>query len=324
MRKVIISFFIFVLIFILGCGEFFEPDLSNKRVTLLAPADSTETPLSLITFWWDHLNDADWYHLQIVTPNFDYPVSLVLDTNITENMEVLKTRTALEYALFEVWNDFRWYIRRNEDLNSKVLIQALEIWIRLLAPFAPYLCEELWNIMDHETFVSVADWPDYDNTKVDVEAQETENLVKNVLEDTSNILQATKIVPKQIYYYSAAPWKWKIYLAALKKSESGNITINHLMKDLMKEPELKKVAGKLAKFAGGIVQEINRMPQDLKQKQLKVGVLDETELLKTAEKFFKKEFNVKLHIYIEDSSNIDDPQQKARFAKPYRPAIYIA
>ena len=68
-------------------------------------------------------------------------------TIITENMDVLKTRTALEYALFEVWNDFRWYIRRNEDLNSKVLIQALEIWIRLLAPFAPYLCEELWNIM---------------------------------------------------------------------------------------------------------------------------------------------------------------------------------
>ncbi|MCJ7720829.1 leucine--tRNA ligase [Candidatus Bathyarchaeota archaeon] len=242
---------------------------------------------------------------------------------VTESMEALKTRTALENALFEVWNDFRWYIRRKETFDSKVLKAALETWIRLLAPFAPYMCEEIWSKLDKTGFVSVADWPVIDTNKVDVKAEETENLIKNVLEDTSNILRATKMVPKQIYYYSAASWKWKAYMTALKKSASGNIVIGDLMKELMSDPELKTVAGKVAKFAQGIAQEINRMPEDMKQRQLQTGTLDETGLLEAAEAFFGREFNVKIHAYREDDPNIHDPQRKAGYAKPYRPAIYI-
>jgi leucyl-tRNA synthetase len=242
---------------------------------------------------------------------------------VTESMEALKTRTALENALFEVWNDFRWYIRRKEALNSNILKEALETWTRLLAPFAPYICEEIWSKTGHKNFVSLADWPVYDENKVDIKAEETENLIKNVLEDTSNILRATKMVPKEIYYYSAASWKWKAYLTALKKSVSGNVVIGELMKELMADPELKTVAGKIAKFAQGITQEINRMPEDMKQRQLQIGALDEAELLKKAETFFGGEFKVKIHAYRENDPNIHDPQKKAGHAKPYRPAIYI-
>jgi len=242
---------------------------------------------------------------------------------VTENMESLKTRTALENALFEVWNDFRWYIRRKETFDSKILEEALETWTRLLAPFAPYMCEEIWNKMGHEDFVSLAEWPVYDKNKVNVKAEETENLIKNVMEDTSNILRATKMVPKEIYYYSAASWKWKAYLTALKKSVSGTLAISDLMKELMADPELKQVAGKVAKFARGITEEINRMPEDMKQRQLQIGAIDETSLLGQAEAFFGREFNVKFHAYREDDPNIHDPQRKAELAKPYRPAIYI-
>ena len=158
---------------------------------------------------------------------------------------------------------------------------------------------------------------------MDIKAEETENLIKNVLEDTSNILRATKMVPKQIYYYSAASWKWKAYMTALKKSASGNIVIGALMKELMTDPELKTMAGKVAKFVQGIAQDINRMPEDMKQRQLQTGALDETGLLETAEAFFGREFNVKIHAYREDDPNIHDPQRKAGYAKPYRPAIYM-
>jgi len=242
---------------------------------------------------------------------------------VTENMEALKTRTALENALFEVWNDFRWYNRRKETFNSKILKEALETWTRLLAPFAPYMCEEIWNKMGHKDFVSLAEWPVYDEKQVNVQAEETENLIKNVLEDTANILRATKMVPKEIYYYSAASWKWKVYLTALKKSISVNVVLSDLMKELMADPELKTVAGKVAKFARGITEEINRMPEDMKQRQLQIGALDESSLLETAEAFFGREFNAKVHAYREDDQQLHNPQRKAGYAKPYRPAIYI-
>ncbi|HUT16836.1 MAG TPA: class I tRNA ligase family protein, partial [Acidobacteriota bacterium] len=242
---------------------------------------------------------------------------------VTENLEALKTRTSLENALFEVWNDFRWYIRRKETFNSKILKAALETWSLLLAPFAPYMCEEIWNKMGHEDFVSLAEWPVYDEKKVNVQAEETENLIKNVLEDTSNILRTTKMVPKEIYYYSAVSWKWKVYLTALKKSISTNVVLSDLMKELMTDPELKTVAGKVAKFARGITEEINRMPEDMKQRQLQIGALDEATLLGKAEAFFGREFNAKVHAYREDDQQLHDPQRKAGLAKPYRPAIYI-
>ncbi|MCW4035251.1 MAG: leucine--tRNA ligase [Candidatus Bathyarchaeota archaeon] len=242
---------------------------------------------------------------------------------VTENLEQLKTRTALENALFEIWNDFRWYIRRKGHFKSDTLKSALETWLKLLSPFAPHICEELWSKLGHTDFVSLAAWPVYDETKVNIQAEETENLTKNVMDDTSNILKATKMTPKKIYYYAAAPWKWKVYLTALKKSADGNIVVGALMKELMSNPDLKAVAGKVAKFAPTLVQEINRMPEDMKQKQLQVAELNETELLETSQEFFAREFNAKVFSFQEDSQDIVDPQSKAKFAKPYRPAIYI-
>jgi len=243
--------------------------------------------------------------------------------NVTESMETLKTRTATENAFFEVWNDFRWYARRKEKTDSKVLKEALEIWIHLLAPFAPYICEEIWNKIGKEGFVSLAEWPKYDEKKVDIQAEETENLIKNVLEDTSNILRATKMVPKKICYYSAAPWKWKVYLTALEKSTSTKITLSDLMKELMTDSEFKKMSEKVAKFARQIMEEINQMPGDKKQRQLQTGPIDENKTVKEAENFFEREFNAKIHTYREDDPKRHDPKRKAELARPYRPAIYI-
>ena len=129
--------------------------------------------------------------------------------------------------------------------------------------------------------------------------------------------------PKQIYYYTAAQWKWKAYLTALKLSETGTVVIGDLMKQLMADPELKQVANKIAKFARGLAEDINRMPDDMKKTQLQIGTINEKELLKQSADFFEREFNAKLHAYNEDDKEICDPQMKSGFAKPYRPAIYM-
>ena len=275
--------------------------------------------LSLAQNILDKANQPDYGHLE------QWLLGVLQERTkiVTENLEQLKTRTALENALFEIWNDFRWYIRKKGNFTSDTLKSALGTWVKLLSPFAPHICEELWSKLGHKDFVSLAPWPVYDETKVNIQAEETENLTKNVMDDTANILKATKMQPKRIYYYAAAPWKWQVYLVALKKSVDGNVVVGALMKELMSNPELKVVAGKVAKFAPQLVQEINRMPDDMKQKQLQVGELNETELLETSQEFFAREFNAEVFAFQEDSQDIDDPKNKAKFAKPYRPAIYI-
>ena len=120
----------------------------------------------------------------------------------------------------------------------------------------------------------------------------------------------------------------RVYDNKIKIRFAGRISMfpsdmQDLMKELMTDPQLKKVAAKVAKFAQGIIEEINHMPEDMKKKQLQIGALDETTLLGKAEAFFRREFNAKIHTYREDDKKIHDPQSKAGYAKPYRPAIFV-
>ncbi|WP_051351149.1 leucine--tRNA ligase [Sulfobacillus thermosulfidooxidans] len=50
-----------------------------------------------------------------------------------------------------------------DALNTEDQIRILGILVRLLAPFAPHLAEELWHQLGHDTSVHWASWPQYDD-----------------------------------------------------------------------------------------------------------------------------------------------------------------
>jgi len=243
--------------------------------------------------------------------------------SVTEAIETLRTRTAAEVALFEVWNDIRWYLRRAKKRNPNTLREVAEMWIRLLAPFTPHLCEELWHLMGNEGFVSTAEWPKYDEGKVDVKAEESESLIRNLMADTASIIGVTKMTPKKICYYVASGWKWRSYLEMIRESLETKIEMRTIMRELMKDPELRREAKKISVFVSKALQEINAMPTDQKKRRLKAGELDEEALLKEAKRFLEKEFKAEILVYKEEDPLRYDPKNRANLAKPYRPAIYI-
>ena len=185
------------------------------------------------------------------------------------------------------------------------------------------MCEELWEMLGEKGFVSTSSWLAPDETKVDVKAEENEALIMDTLEDTLNIIKATGITPKKICYYVAAPWKRKTYLKALEKSVSAKVVQGDLIKDQLKDPDLKARAKEVAEFVGKIVDEVNRIPDEKKQRLIQVGGVDESQTLKEAQDFFKRELNAEIHFYNEEDADRYDPKKRARTAKPYRPAIYI-
>jgi hypothetical protein len=77
--------FLFVILFAAGslfssCDAVIEPSISKKNVQLEAPVDQYLSTSYTVNFWWDEVEHALSYHLQVVTPNFGAPGSLVLDT----------------------------------------------------------------------------------------------------------------------------------------------------------------------------------------------------------------------------------------------------
>ena len=48
----------------------------------------------------------------------------------------------------------------------------IKVLLRLLSPFAPHMCEELWEMLGGEGFISLAPWPEYDEAKTRDESVE--------------------------------------------------------------------------------------------------------------------------------------------------------
>jgi leucyl-tRNA synthetase len=247
-------------------------------------------------------------------------------------MDKLAVRKAVHSVLFELDQDFQWYQRRIRNQRGQVkrknavayvFGEVIDVQTRMLAPVAPHVCEELWEMIGGKNFVSQSSWPEPDESKVDVKAEENEALIMNLLDDTQNIIKATGIKPKKICFYTAAPWKWKAYLKALEKSVSTKVVQSDLIRDLMRDPDLKARAKEVAEFAIKTVDEINRMSDDKRQRLTKVGVVNETLVLNEANDFFKHALGAEIHFYNEDSSERYDPKNRARTAKPHRPAIFI-
>ena len=242
---------------------------------------------------------------------------------VTENISVMKTRTALENALFGIWNDLRWYLRRTDKPNPEALKTALNIWVRLLSPFIPHLCEQIWSEMGNKILVSKAPWPVFAQENVDFAAEETEDIVKATLDDTANIIRATNLSPKRILYYTASPWKWKVYLAALAMLEEGSLQLSDLMRKVMADAEVKTHVKQASEYAKKVVSEVPKLPDDVRRRRLEIGALDEFTALVEASPFYGREFNAEVKVYREDDEKRYDPNNRARFAEPYRSAIFI-
>jgi leucyl-tRNA synthetase len=242
---------------------------------------------------------------------------------VTAALEEMKTRTALQVALFDVWNDIRWYIQRKGKSDNVALGEAVCIWVRLLAPFAPYTCEELWSRTGSQGFVCVAHWPDYDENKVSPTANEQENMIIDILDDTTNILKATKLTPKKVCFYTAADWKWQIYLKVLDKAVSGEVKIPEVMKQLAADPETRPHMKEAAALVPKVIKTLMKYAPERKVNMQKIKVSDEKQILLNAVNFFKDRFNAEVNVFSENDNDRYDPKNRASMAMPYQPAIYI-
>jgi len=193
----------------------------------------------------------------------------------------------------------------------------------MLAPFAPFLCEELWSQTGEEGFISVAKWPVFDAGKISVSAEEQESLITDILTDTTNIVKATKITPKRICFYAAAPWKWQVYLKILDRTIAGEAKINELMKEFAADKDLKPHMKDIAGMVPRIIKAQTKVSDERKANIQQIKMVDEQAILSAAVGFLGQRFNAEVTVYSENDTERFDPKNRATMAVPYQPAIYI-
>lgn len=75
---------------------------------------------------------------------------------VSQDIEDMKFNTAIA-AMMTCLNEINEVGSLTKD--------ELSVFLRLLCPFAPHLCEELWEQLGGEGLCSTAQWPDYDESK---------------------------------------------------------------------------------------------------------------------------------------------------------------
>jgi leucyl-tRNA synthetase len=254
-------------------------------------------------------------------------------TDITVSMDKSRVRKALHDILYMFDQDLQWYKKRINAKNREdsAIVLTLSIFlksrIRMLAPFAPFISEEIWQIIGDESHsIIFAGWPNVNEDKRDLVAEESEQLIINIISDLQNILKVTKISPVKIIIYTSAGWKQKIYQKILSFILLKNKTnFGDIMKQLINDPETAKAKND-PKLIRNIVEDILSDPIEARNRRLKLTVFDEIFPLKDAKMLLSIESGnaqAEIILHSEDDTQKYDPKEKSKYSRPFKPAIYI-
>jgi leucyl-tRNA synthetase len=236
---------------------------------------------------------------------------------VTEAMDGFETRAASQTAFYDFAEHLTWY-RRRTDLDrpgaAYTRREVLRTRLRLLAPFVPFLANELHEQLTGEPAEDAA-WPEPDPAREDPAVEVRETLVEDVLDDVRDIVDVTDTDPETIRLYVAADWKRQVFDAVREVGPN----VGQVMSTVMENPDLREKGDAVNQLAQDLV-ELARERDD--ETLAALGAVDEQAVYADAADFLGGEFDASVEVYAEDAAP-SDPAGKAGDAVPFRPAVYL-
>jgi len=234
---------------------------------------------------------------------------------VTEFFEELKIRSATNIALYEIWSDVKWYLKRVEKPNISVIRMVLETWIKLLTPIIPHTCEELWERLGKTGFVSLANWPSANENLINEKEEARELLFVKILSDIQNIM-AKKEQIKSIIIYEPSEVKYEILkeINFLAKKGKGQKEVLGIINSKFKIENQKQIISTLAEYYYTLDQLLRKTIDHAEE--IDKAVIEELE------RYYSKE-GIKVKVYKEDEKVIYDPLNKAKRSLPFKIGLYI-
>ncbi|MCJ7450409.1 MAG: leucine--tRNA ligase [Candidatus Nanohaloarchaeota archaeon QJJ-9] len=231
----------------------------------------------------------------------------------TEALEDFQTRKASLKAFFELKNVIDWYRKRADKLNQEVINEMVEVQIKLMAPFIPHIAEELWNKLGNSEMISIGEWPEIDEGRIDREVEYGEELVKETIDDIKEIGELVDDY-SEITLILATDWKRKAVKVIKEEfEEKGEIRIGEVMDRITSIKELKPRRKEISE----ILKDYKHNPGKLPNKS--IGIKREKEIFEEAKGFISEKFDAEVKVEPEEISS----HEKARRAIPGKPAIVL-
>jgi len=228
----------------------------------------------------------------------------------TEACEETMFRTAVQFGYFDMQNSIKWYLKRTKNNPNKELMKKIiEVQLLLLAPFTPFICEELWEKLGKKKFIGITEWPEYVDNKINPEYETQEDYIKTLLDDIRSVLTLVEnkgMKPNTVSLVLADQWKVKLFMEIQKIMIKTRNPVE-IIKEISKNVELKKYMQDITKL----------LPQLIKGKihSVVLSSQKEKEVIKDSLKFLESEFSLKFSII--------DQHEKKKYAIPGKPAIIV-
>ncbi len=235
---------------------------------------------------------------------------------VTGALENFETRSASQAAFYRFEEDLRWYRRRTDtDRPAAVwtLRRVLETRLRLLAPFVPFVANELHAELTG-TPAEDAAWPEPDPEFESSVIEVREELVADLTEDVRDIVDVTGTDPETIRVYVAADWKRDVF----ETVRDVDTDVGAVMSAAMEEESLRKRGEAVNDLAGDLVEFARGREDDLDA----LAAVDERAVYEDAADFLAGEFDAEVAVYAEDGDPVD-PEETADQAVPFRPAVHL-
>jgi len=250
-----------------------------------------------------------------------------LALNVSQSMDKIRLREALHHILYDFDSELQWYLKRTKSKQrtniSGILHKILSSRVLMLSPFAPHIAEEIWEKLGNSELASKSAWPSSIGIEIDSKSIQTETLLKSIIDDINNILKVTKISPKKITIYTAEQWKSKAYNSILKNVLDGQTNIGTIIKSLIANKETEQIK-KDPDFVKKTLNDILSEPVELRKGRMNIGQIDEKQIISSElSSLVKNDYNVELSVFSESDSEKYDPKNKAKVARPFKPAILI-
>ena len=250
-----------------------------------------------------------------------------LALNVSQSMDKIRFREALHHILYDFDSELQWYLKRTKSKQrtniSGILHKILSSRVLMLSPFAPHIAEEIWEKLGNSELASKSAWPSSIGIEIDSKSIQTETLLKSIIEDINNILKVTKISPKKITIYTAEQWKSKAYNSILKNVLDGQTNIGTIIKSLIANKETEQIK-KDPDFVKKTLNDILSEPVELRKGRMNVDQIDEKQIISSElSSLVKNDYDVELSVFSESDSEKYDPKNKAKAARPFKPAILI-
>lgn len=229
----------------------------------------------------------------------------------TEAMEQMLFRTAFEKLFFQMQKALREYMRKSR-INQHLLNEFIEVQTKAISPFCPFAAEEIWDKTAKKGFISSEKWPEYDESKIDTEAETTDYFIEKTRRDIIEILKLAKIdKPKKITLFVADKWKYD-FVKEVKSQMEKTRNPGDLIKK-MAEGNLKAYSREIAKLVPKLLDDETKIPKIVLEQNAEIDALNGT--LSGYEEEFK------CSVEVVAAENTDHP--KSRQAFPSKAAILV-